>query len=621
MPPFKGTYKAIIRHLLSIVFVFVSFVSVAQNTREKIKDQIFNDTLGSKAFVKTDLQSHSFYDTMRNSNSWFVRTLASLLIGGRSSADDSYAIKENVVSRDYFTTFSGKVITKINIVNANIFSRTENDDLSWIESTLDKLHIKTKYDVIEKNLLFKVGQQLDPYKMTINEQLLRNKPYLATAFFILVPDKHNPNGVTVNVFTRDNWTISAGGVLGGNPRGDIYDRNFLGSGNMLMVSYYPKTDNQYDALELKYFINNLGGTFADGELKIGIGSTNNAILLDVNRPFLMPSDHLWGVRMGYVEESQGMRTFDTMTQVKKEEIGLYYGYSFNLDPKMGTAAYFTVAPRFHKFTRKIPVSRYEHPSFTDQFSIMANVGISQQNFFQSNMIYGFGRTEDIPYGFQLELIGGWQHNMTLGKRWYVGALARWGNLTPAGYFDITASWGSYINQMKFEQMQLGAQIKYFSPLMDLGSFYLRQFANITYTHGLHRLQGERELLAYENGAKVHGVRIPHSSLGTSRLTISAETVFFTPIFFYHFRFAFYGWADAGWLGKNDLFFRNDFSSAIGLGVRIKNERLIFDNIQIRVGISLSRPSGANFNWFDIGDEYYLRVNHYVPSAASPPSFD
>lgn len=607
------------RWSLIIVLIFVCNTSLGQNTREKIQDQMFSDTLGvSKSFQKTELQSHAFYDTMLRSKSWFVRTVANLLVGSRSSADDAYAIKETVVSRDYFTTFAGRVITKINIVNVNIFSRTDDDDLSWTERALESLHVKTKYDVILKNLLFNVGQEIDPYKMAINEQLLRNKPYLATAFFILINDKNHPGGVVVNVFARDNWTISAAGMLGGNPFGSVFDRNFVGSGNMLKFTYYPKTDNQYDTFEAQYVINNLGGTFADATLQVGIGGTNNSALLDLNRQFILPSDHIWGVRLGYVEQKEGMTTFDSTLQVKKEEFGVYYGYSFNLDSNMGTTAYFTVAPNFQKFTRSLKSTLTTHPYYTDRLSVMGNIGVSQQNFFQGNMIYGYGRTEDVPYGFKLELVGGWERNLTLGDRWYIGAQGRWGNLTKAGYFDVGLDGGTFIRDNKPEQSQLRFQLKYFSPLFQVNDFYMRQFININYTHGFHRFQGEREALDYRY---IRGIGAPYQFKGINRFTVNTETVLFTPIFLYHFRFAFFGWWDMGWLGNNNVFFKNEFSSAIGLGVRIKNERLIFNNIQLRFGVSLKRPSGAGFSWFDITNESALQVEPFTPQPAQVREFN
>lgn len=584
---------------------------------------MFSDTLGvGKAFKKTELQSHAFYDTMRNSKSWFVRSIANFLIGTRSSADDAYAIKENVVSKDYFTTFAGKVITKINIVNVNIFSRTEDDDLSWTEQALESLHVKTRYDVIAKNLLFKVGQTVNPYTFATNEQLLRSKSYLATAFIIIINDKKHPDGVIVNVFTRDNWTISVSGVLGSNPRGDIFDRNFVGSGNMLKFSYYPKTSNQMDAFMTEYAVNNLGGTFANATLFAGIGGTTNAFHVKVDRPFILPSDHIWGGKIGYVEERIGLTSIDTMIQYKREEIGLHYGFSVNLNRTTGTSLYFTTNAHFKKFTKKLEPTKTMHPFFTDRLSVLANVGISQQNFFQGNMIYGYGRTEDIPYGYKFEVVGGWEKNFTLGDRLYFGAEARWGGLTKAGYFDFTVGGGSYLTpEKRFQQVDLRASINYFSPLFSAGSLYLRQFANINYRHGIRRLDGEMEKLTYYSGMDVRGLRVPDYMRGVNRFVINTETVFFTPIFFYHFRFAFFSWIDAGWLGMNDVFYKNEFSSALGVGVRIKNERLIFNNIQIRFGVSLKRPSDSRFSWFDINNEKYLDIKPFIPQPAEIPEFN
>lgn len=619
----KSPRSNILRLAFAVVLLSFSLSTMAQNSREAIKGQIFSDTLGvSKAFQKTELQSHSFYDTMRNSKSWVVRTIANLLIGSRSSADDAYAVEDAILSRDYFDTFQGKIITKINIVNANIFSRTDEDDLSWTERALDNLHVKTRYGVVQKNLLFKVGDKLNPYTMSINEQLIRGKDYISTAFFILIPDKKHPNGVIVNVFTRDNWTISAGGALGGNPRLDVFDRNFLGSGNMLKFIYYPKTSNQYDAFEAQYAVNNLWGTFANATIHTGVGATNSKIMLEVDRPFILPTDHFWGTKMGFIVEPQGFVSADSTISAYREFISIFYGFSLNLNPKKGTTAYWTIAPSFINYKLGAKVGPTLNPYYSTRLDVLTSVGISQNNYLQGNMIYGYGKIEDIPYGFKFELTGGWQTNVSLGKRWYLGALARWGNYNNSGYYDLSLGAGTFFtNDQKMQQSTISGRLNYFSPLIEVNSMYIRQFINMSYTHGFHRLDGERELLSYGGYSGIRGVYSPYYARGKNRFTVNAETVLFTPIFFYHFRFAFFGWFDMGWLGNDNVFYKNEFSSAIGLGVRVKNERLIFNNIQLRFGVSLSRPSGSSFNWFDVTNEQYLRIQPYIPQPATVVEFN
>ncbi|MEG1664566.1 MAG: hypothetical protein RR066_03995 [Mucinivorans sp.] len=575
---------------------------------------MFSDTLViGHSFKKSELRSNAFYDSMLMHKSWFVRTLAGLLIGARSSADDAEAMPQMEVSRDYFNKFSGKLITSIRIAQADIFGRSPDDDLSWIERCVDNLHIRTKERVIAQSLLFNVGDTISPYRMSINEQLLRNKPYLSTAYIVVLPDLNNPNGVSVNVFTRDNWTISANARLGDAPYLDVFDRNFIGSGNTLLLRYYAPGGEQRHGFEAQYIIDNIWGTFINTTLQAGVGASNNSLGMSFERPFIMPSDHFGGGEAGYTENREGMTATDTVFSVKTEKYAFYYGYSLNLDPLRGTNIYFTVGADYTHFSKRPDVEKYLNPYYYNRFRILYSLGISRQNYFQGNMIYGFGRTEDVAYGFKFELIGAYESNEFLGKRFYVGGLGRWGQLTKSGFWNFTASGGTFFTDRgRPQQSSFGAQVNYFSPLWELGSLYVRQFVNVSGTWGFNRLEGERERIGYQSFAPIHGLRGSITSNGLTRAVVNSETVFFTPLFLYHFRFAFFTWCDVGWLGNNHNIFRNQFAAAAGIGVRIKNERLIFNNVQIRIGFALQRAPSMGYNWFEITNEQGLNIEPFIP---------
>lgn len=141
---------------------------------------------------------------------------------------------------------------------------------------------------------------------------------------------------------------------------------------------------------------------------------------------------------------------------------------------------------------------------------------------------------------------------------------------------------------------------------------MRQFLRISGTWGFRRLWGERELLIFNSANEIHGLRTPFDARGHNRLVAGSEVVWFTPIFLWHFRFAFFGWADAGWLGVEKNIFANQFSAAAGIGVRIKNERLIFNNVQIRLGAIISRPPGAAYSFYQFSWEQQLQRADFTP---------
>ncbi|MEG0163318.1 MAG: hypothetical protein RR652_05220, partial [Mucinivorans sp.] len=155
-------------------------------------------------------------------------------------------------------------------------------------------------------------------------------------------------------------------------------------------------------------------------------------------------------------------------------------------------------------------------------------------------------------------------------------------------------------------------------LFKLGRIYVRQFFSLGATWGINRFDGEREQINFDSYRGVRGMYVEQrEDLGHNRAAFNAETVFFSPIFLYHFRFAFYLWGDFGFMGRNPDIFANKFSSAMGIGIRIKNERLIFNNIQLRFGVMLRKPENYGFNWFDLSNESTLEMDSFRPQVPRP----
>lgn len=600
-----------------LVLSLITCDLLGQEHRRSIRDRMFSDTMVvSKNYNKAVAKSTKFYDTLYRHKSWFTRLVAPLIITSPSNTIESGEPTPVLeVGRHYFRNYQGRTITQINILQANVFTRDSSKKISRAERLIDGLHALTSEKVIRKNLLFEVGETVDPYSMAINEEMLRSLPYISTAYIMVVPDPKNPSEVVVNVFARDNWTISGTVAWGGaNHYGELFDRNFLGTGNALHMRYYFPFGEQKNGAEVQYRINNLWGTFTNVNLVGGIGATNNTARIEASRPFILPSDHIWGLNAGYTHNRVGIGTIDTSMIIKRADYGLWYGYSWNLDPRQGTALYAMASTAYTQFYQRPEICKGVNPYFYNRFTTLASVGVSRQNYFQGNMIYGYGRTEDISYGYKFDFTGGYEWNEVLGRRVYLGLTALWGDMIGSSYFGVSTRVGGFRNLNKeWEQCAIDLSANFFSPLFKLGNIYVRQFLSTSATWGLNRLMGEREQIGYNSVARMQGMGPRHNSMGHNRATFGGETVFFTPIFFYHFRFAFFVWGDVGVLGYNKAIFSNPLSSVLGLGVRIKNERLIFNNIQLRLGFAVRRPPDYGFNPFSVSNEEILRQHVFRPS--------
>lgn len=587
--------------------------------RRSVKNRIFSDTLlVNKRYDSLQRRSTQFYDTLHRGKSKFGRFMASLLFTSspHNASDDAPPMNSFELSRHYFNNFEGLTVDHIEIVQANVFTRSPGEEVDEFGRFIDKLHVQTRQGVIRRNLLFSVGDTISPYTMSVNEQLLRNLPYISTAYIVVNRSARNPRAVVVSIFVRDSWTISGDLRWNAGNYIDAFDRNFLGAGDELRLRYYFPRGDQTHGFEAQYRFNNLFGTFTNVLLAAGTGRTNNTLRIEASRPFLLPSDHIWGFRAGYEQTNRGMATYDTVYPIRRTNYSAWYGHAWTLDPYQGTAVYAMLSSTYLEFNQRPPiVTATKNPYYLTRWTTMLSFGFSRQNYFQGNMIYGYGRTEDIPFGFKFEAVGGYERSEALGERAYAGLNAQWGDLLGSSYFGLAARLGSYWGRERsWEQGVLDIEGRFFSPLFRLGSIYVRQFLTATATWGYDRLTGEGERIAYDDPiSTIRGMHVPYWQRGITRATLSGETVFFTPIFLYHFRFAFYLWGDLGVMGSSKAVFANPLAATVGIGVRIKNERLIFNNIQIRLGVAIKIPLGYESNWFDASNEEEWHADVFRPT--------
>ena len=180
---------------------------------------------------------------------------------------------------------------------------------------------------------------------------------------------------------------------------------------------------------------------------------------------------------------------------------------------------------------------------------------------------------------------------------------------------------SYLNNRdgRFYRTALVSNLNWFSNLMGKGRYRVRQFIDVNLTRGWNRMDGYRESFGFEDNAELRG--LGEEIYGNNRLVVNSETVVFTPWHLYQFRFALYGFADLGILGYNGNLFKNGFYSTIGIGVRIKNEHLIFRTINIRLGFAVGRTGLLNANYFHINTEDKRQPIRYRPQKATVTDYE
>ena len=93
----------------------------------------------------------------------------------------------------------------------------------------------------------------------------------------------------------------------------------------------------------------------------------------------------------------------------------------------------------------------------------------------------------------------------------------------------------------------------------------------------------------------------------------SETVVFTPYQPLGFRITVFGFADFGLIGYSPNIFKNDFFTSFGLGVRLRNERLVFNTIQIRLGVAFGKRGLVESEYFRLSNPTRMEQYRYRPT--------
>ncbi len=169
-------------------------------------------------------------------------------------------------------------ISHVFIDNHSIFDLAQMDPavrFRWAYQAANSVHVETRTEFIEDELLFRVGDCLSPLLLEESERILRSYPFIAGTdiFPVLQPDGTQH----VVVDTRDEWTTKVGVSLrvedGIQLDGlNLTEENFAGRG-ITAGFFFKDKDEQRDLggrIESpRLFSTRLGGAVSAGTTRVG----------------------------------------------------------------------------------------------------------------------------------------------------------------------------------------------------------------------------------------------------------------------------------------------------------------------------------------------------------------
>jgi hypothetical protein len=559
----------------------------------------------------------AFYDSLKvkASRSGLAQVLYDLVI---VSPDSISKKKITGNSQEIFKEYSGKKIRKISMQRLSVFGADVNNPGLYnprgVEKLLNSTHINTNENILRKYLLFREGDIISPLTLSDNERIIRQLPFINDARLIVVPV--SADEVDIIVLTRDTYSLGFDFNYRSPRSGTIslFDGNFLGIGHLVEIDVpYSTGSPNSPGIAMKYNVRNILKSFIDLNLNYYDALGRRSYGIDATKKLVSSATKYAG----------GISLLETYTTVNLNSSSnplkfTYQDYwllrSFLID-KVSVTRLITGL----RYTNNNP---YERPEIDEDsyYSLqkyrffIGSAAFSKQKYYKTNLIYNYGRTEDIPYGVLMRLSGGLEIN-EFKRRMYAGIDVSCGQSVPSlGYFYSSAGFGTYILKDSTEQGVLSGRIKYFSNLINLGSYRIRNFVNIDYTRGLDRYKDE--FLYIPRGDGFTGFK-NDSLRGTQRIFLNLESVIFSPAYIYGFRFAFFGFADMAFLARNREVVNNGrFLSGIGLGIRVRNDNLIFNTFQIKFGYFPNFPAYSRINNLNISGEELLRPDNFDPG---PPT--
>ncbi|MEE4215586.1 MAG: hypothetical protein V2I34_11005 [Bacteroidales bacterium] len=573
--------------------IYISDTYMPQDTSVYKRTLIFYDSLKAKAGRKN--LTKLLYD----------------LVVIPPARPGSQKINEN--NEDQYLDHSGKVIRNIYIKRLNAFGSSIINPESSLENEsenfLNRTHIKTREYVIRNYLLLEEKDSLFPYSISESERLLRQLPFIYDARIFIIPVSDDE--VDLMVITKDVYSLGLMADIRSIDVGkvSVIDKNLLGLGHEFEIEI-PYNYSEYSSIGFgaAYTLKNISQTMVDVKLEYKNAFKRKLAGFNVSRKFFTPYTKYAGGLSVY--EVYIMEDLDTLTipePVEFNNFDIWLGRSFLLDDNHTRVVF---AGRYvnNNVWSRPEISSNSYYQYQKYKLYLASFSLVSQRFYKSNLIYNYGRSEDIPYGGILELSYGKEFN-EFDRRDYLQVNAAFGNFVPnAGYFYWKGLLSTFIKDNTTEQGLLNLNFRYISDLHNLKSYKLRFFATLDYTRGFKRFNDESLVIGDDYG--IRGFK-NDSLFPDQRLYLNLETVAFSKAFIYGFRFAFFGFADVVLFSKDRIFESDRMVSGFGVGLRIRNESLIFNTFQIRFGIYPGAPPNSIMRNIHIEGERLL----------NPPGFD
>ncbi len=535
----------------------------------------------------------------------------------------------NEKSIDNYTQYAGKTIRNIYVERVG-FEKSIYDSARKVTKTITKLanalHSDTREKTIRQHIFFHPYQPLNPYELADNERFIRDKDFILDCRIVATPVE-GTDSVDVTVITRDVFSLGAtfSGTFPTSPEIGLYDANINGKAQRLQFTALVDQDRDPKfGYSLFYRKSSLLGSLANIELGytqlntgLSVGDeTEFAYLARITRPLVSPYLRLaGGLEVSRNWSSNVYNDPDsTFLDYEYKIFNSWLGYNIGINKaSTNRNRHFLAVRYFDGYYVDEPQleEAQEEARYNNAYGYLSEFTFYRQDFYKTRYVFGFGRTEDVPYGISLAVTGGYLREIQV-ERPYAALKLRYMDASKKGNFHrLILQTGGYLRDNTIEDFVIQGGGAYFTRALNVRQSKIRGLFSAEYTQLINRTVSDWLDITDKY---IPGFR-SDSLKADSRLTMSLQTVLYTPRSILGFRMAPFTQIDMVSVNCDLCDYRRNTYWGLSAGVRTRNENLIFGTIEMKATYIPKDEYGESKFVFDFKQN--LRVKNTGVFAREP----
>ncbi len=607
-----GGFKVGIKKLLWVALLLYCFLPNG-----------FSQNKGINSVINSGTSIHQLLENSKDSSFIYKKLFEWLVV----SKDSNISPNELLLSiENEHKKYNQKIIRTINIKQISPFARNILDTIDFstnkLEKTLSKLRFQTKKSIITNTLTFKKGELVNIPNINESERMLRSLNFITDAIILIEPATIDTTLVDVLIITQDSYPYGISGTVSTNRFStSIFSKNVLGYGLEMNHLVDSRATEKYNfGYHENILWNNIYGSFISFNAEINNTVNDNFVACGFNKDFYTPETKYAGGINFYRNIKIPLNNAD--------ENKTYNNYDFlNRDMWLGRSFLINSTNYFNRSTigvlgqviinefSNLPDSLANKAYYTPNYYFFTGLSFNKRNYYKNTLIYNYGRIEDVPYGFLSAVTLGVNTNEKKNRMYLGGHFSFGSAIVPnKGYVYFSADLNSFFYQKNPERTLMRIGTRYISSLKKFGYHRFRYFISSYYTKAMH-LDHAQYFYLTQSSPGITSYR-SNQLKGTQKFVINSESVLFTPKDIYGFKIVPFSFADIGWISENQTLLKTKPYYSVGVGIRIRNDHLVFKTIQLQIAYFPRIPLGGssfdyrlsgenvgNFKSFDIKKPY------------------